>query len=139
MNNSARSTRLHQTDNLLPGVLLATLILLPTPLQATPLQELRLFYEPTPEPIADTRLNDTQSNDARQSHTTINASGGSSKVKTGHTPVIKSSVSGQQSAAIADKQRNNVYRYTGFISSAAGQHYLINGRPLSDIHSLVLA
>lgn len=114
-------------------ILIAVLLLMPATLRATQPPELRLFHEPTQK-----TMDDEPTPDVSQSQTKLNKPRLAKTQKDDQLPVYKPPVANPPSTNMTDTQENSVYRYTGFITSTAGQHYLINGRPLADIHTLVL-
>jgi len=108
-------------------VLVTLTLLMPAQLLATSLKDLRLFYEPmqssTVKAIANTNADSTKDKQLSKSNQLLLLLDQSPSKSANKTSTVNAA---------------KVYRYNGFISSASGQHYLINGKALADIGSLEL-
>jgi len=104
---------------------------LPVQLQAAQTQELRLFHEPL-----DVIEVDTQIIDACQSQADPNESWQSKNLTGVRAPDLKLPATVAEPVDHADPAESVAYQYNGFISTAVGQHFLINGVLLNDIDAL---
>jgi len=127
MSRCAIPPKIVRTGFLLSCIFLANL---PTQLLATQLHELRLFHEPFN--VDEARLMNACRSQADisefrqpENQADVQASG------------LKLPVTAVPPADNIDTGETNAYQYNGFISTAVGQHFLINGTPLSDIDALV--
>lgn len=145
MSRCAIPPKIVRTGFLLSCIFLANL---PTQLLATQLHELRLFHEPFNVDMdldvdvdmganVDTALTEARLMNACRSQADISEFRQPENQADVQASGLKLPVTAVPPADNIDTGETNAYQYNGFISTAVGQHFLINGTPLSDIDALV--
>ena len=114
-------------------VVLANAALMAPLLLAKQAREIRLFHEHMNITVAD-----EQTINSNRSQATLSESSQVGSQTDIQKPELKQNDTAAPSTDIPDAGENSTYQYNGFISTASGKHYLINGLPLSGIDSLAL-
>jgi len=112
-----------------------------TQLQATQYQGLRLFHEPMLEDSSGSpfdQIHDQMHGQVHDQRQGISEYRQPVNRPTADDTVATPAMTKAPSASRANSDEDNSYQYNGFISTAFGQTYFINGLPLNTLNSLVL-
>jgi len=137
MKSQALQLKLHHTLHLVISILLTTLVSISGKLFAEPSQEIRLFHEPmtnveAKQPLSNLNQSPVKLSDFWQPKTQRDFQKTTDKSPGTEIPSV------DNVSKVRKREKKLAFQYNGFIASASGRHYLINGLPLSGIDSLIL-
>lgn len=136
MKRSALNQLACSATRLVCCVLLANVALMASPLLAAQPQEVRLFHEPLNSVVTDeqiVKLNQSQATLSEPSQSKNQSDKNKSELE-----LADAADTVAKSADVPRTGEGATYQYNGFVSTASGKHYFINGLPLGGIDSLVL-